>query len=107
MTLCAMLYAPCGLVSKESRGEFHGNEESSYRKEEKAAGKPLSKKTGSAVVKQKFTEGFLRHLFYTQGRTLEMATPNDLYMALLRRSDHLLDRWLQTIRNYDNRGFGS
>jgi starch phosphorylase len=74
-------------------------------KKKKAAEKPLSKKTGSAVVKQKFSEGFLRHLFYTLGRTLEMATPNDLYMALAYAvRDHLLDHWLQTIRNYDKPG---
>jgi len=74
-------------------------------KKKKAAEKPLSKETGSAVAKQKFTEAFLRHLFYTQGRTLEMATPNDLYMALAYAvRDHLLDHWLQTIRNYDKPG---
>ncbi len=49
----------------------------------------------------KFTQDFLRHLFYTQGRVLDTATPNDLYMALARAvRDQLLERWLHTIQNY-------
>jgi starch phosphorylase len=71
-------------------------------KKEKTVKKPLSKDTGPGTTKRKFTEGFLRHLFYTQGRTLKMATPNDLYMALAYTvRNQLLGRWLHTVQNYN------
>ena len=47
-----------------------------------AGKKPSPKATGPDNEIKNLTREFLRHLFYTQGRTLEMATPNDLYMAL-------------------------
>jgi starch phosphorylase len=54
---------------------------------------------------RKFTWEFLRHLFYTQGRALEMATPNDLYMALAYTvRNQLLERWLNTVQNYTKPG---
>jgi glycogen phosphorylase len=41
----------------------------------------------------------LDHLFYTQGRLPETATPNDWYMALAQTvRDRLLDRWISTVR---------
>ena len=37
-----------------------------------------------------------------QGRTLETATPNDLYMTLAYTvRNQLLERWLHTVQNYD------
>lgn len=46
---------------------------------------------------------FLEHLFLTQGRFIEVATPNDLYMALSYTiRDQLLHRWIKTIENYLN-----
>ena len=66
---------------------------------------PLPKDAGPGPTKQKFTSDFLRHLFYTQGRVLEMATPNDLYMAVAYAvRNQLLERWLHTVRNYDKPG---
>jgi starch phosphorylase len=72
---------------------------------EKAGQKPLPKETGSGDGRREFTRDFLRHLFYTQGRTLVMATPNDLYMALSHTvRDQLLERWLHTVENYPQPG---
>jgi len=68
----------------------------------KAGQKSLSKATGPDNKTQDFTRDFLRHLFYTQGRVLETATPNDLYMALAYTvRNQLLERWLHTVQNYD------
>jgi len=54
---------------------------------------------------QNFTQEFLRHLNYTQGRVLERATPNDLYMALAHTvRDQLFERWLHTVQNYPKPG---
>jgi starch phosphorylase len=72
----------------------------------KNAGKePSPKATGPGNEIKNLTREFLRHLFYTQGRTLEMATPNDLYMALaVTVRNQLLERWLHTVQNYDKPG---
>ncbi|HOC37772.1 MAG TPA: glycogen/starch/alpha-glucan phosphorylase [Thermodesulfobacteriota bacterium] len=52
------------------------------------------------ITADDFARTFLDHLFYTQGRTLELATINDLYMALAHTvRDQLLHRWLQTTVN--------
>ena len=41
---------------------------------------------------------FREHLFYTQGRFPEDATPHDLYMALAYTvRDQLLHRWIKTV----------
>jgi starch phosphorylase len=78
--------------------------ESNIRRK-KAGNEPLPKATDSGKEAQNFTREFLRHLFYTQGRVLEMATPNDLYMALARTvRDQLLERWLHTVQNYSKPG---
>jgi len=60
---------------------------------------------GPGMDTRKFSWEFLRHLFYTQGRALEMATPNDLYMALAYTvRNQLLERWLHTVQNYNKPG---
>ena len=65
----------------------------------------LPEDLGSGKGIGKFTWEFLRHLFYTQGRVLEMATPNDLYMALAYTvRNQLLERWLHTVENYNKPG---
>ncbi|PWT93433.1 MAG: glycogen phosphorylase [Blastocatellia bacterium] len=44
-------------------------------------------------------QDILDHLFYSQGRLPELATPNDWYMALaLTVRDRLLDHWIKTVR---------
>ncbi|MFZ1956705.1 MAG: glycogen/starch/alpha-glucan phosphorylase, partial [Desulfobacterales bacterium] len=70
-----------------------------------AGKKPSPKATGPGNEIKNLTREFLRHLFYTQGRTLETATPNDLYMALAYKvRSQLLERWLHTVQNYDKPG---
>jgi starch phosphorylase len=44
---------------------------------------------------------FLDNLFFVQGRPLERATVNDLYMALAHTvRDRLVERWISTVKNY-------
>ena len=77
----------------------------SYIEKQKAGKKQLPQGMGPGTENRKFTREFLRHLFYTQGRTLEMATPNDVYMALAYTvRNQLLERWLHTVQNYDKPG---
>jgi len=74
-------------------------------RKKKAGKKPLPKDKGVGTAMRKFAQEFLRHLFHTQGRTLETATPNDLYMALAHTvRDQLLERWLHTVQNYSKPG---
>jgi starch phosphorylase len=78
--------------------------ESNVRKK-KAGKEKLPKDTGPGMETRKFGWEFLRHLFYTKGRVLETATPNDLYMALAYTvRNQLLERWLHTIDNYRKPG---
>ncbi|RPH38429.1 MAG: glycogen/starch/alpha-glucan family phosphorylase, partial [Burkholderiales bacterium] len=56
-------------------------------------------RTGDSVAALK--RAFLDNLFYTQGRYLEVAKPNDLYQALAHTlRDHLLHRWVSTVQTY-------
>jgi starch phosphorylase len=44
---------------------------------------------------------FLNNLLFVQGRSLERATVNDLYMALAHTvRDRLISRWISTVKNY-------
>jgi len=66
---------------------------------------PLTASGGEAAIRaaavNTFTEDFLRHLFYTQGTVLEVATPNDLYTALACTvRNQLLERWLHTVQTH-------
>jgi len=46
-------------------------------------------------------QSFLDNLFFVQGRSLERATVNDLYMALAHTvRDRLVERWTSTVKNY-------
>jgi starch phosphorylase len=46
-------------------------------------------------------QSFLDNLFFVQGRSMERATVNDLYMALAHTvRDRLVERWIQTVKNY-------
>jgi starch phosphorylase len=75
-------------------------DESNVREEK--VGKQLSPgDMGPGKEIPKFTWEFLRHLYYTQGRVAETATPNDLYIALAYTvRNQLLERWLHTVENY-------
>jgi starch phosphorylase len=47
------------------------------------------------------TQSFLDNLIFVQGRSTERATVNDLYMALAHTvRDRLVERWIQTVKNY-------
>ena len=58
-----------------------------------------STRTGHSVEILK--RAFLDNLFYTQGRYLQVATPNDHYQALAYTlRDRLLHRWVSTVQTY-------
>jgi starch phosphorylase len=81
-----------------------GKTESSVEKE-KVGNERLPKDMGPDREIREFTREFLRHLYYTMGRVIETATPNDLYMALAYAvRDQLLERWLHTVENYNEPG---
>lgn len=70
------------------------------KQKEKQKGKPIDQiRTGLTVGALK--RAFADNLFYVQGRTGLIATPNDLYMALSYTvRDRMLNRYLQTIHQY-------
>src|SRR6202034_2247388 len=46
-------------------------------------------------------QSFLDNLLFVQGRSMERATSNDLYMALAHTvRDRLVERWTSTVGNY-------
>jgi starch phosphorylase len=46
-------------------------------------------------------QSFLDNLIFVQGRSMERATVNDLYLALAHTvRDRLVERWIQTTKNY-------
>jgi starch phosphorylase len=66
-----------------------------------------SNQTGSnkgqrtALGVEALAQSFLDNLFFVQGRSTERATVNDLYMALAHTvRDRLVERWIQTVKNY-------
>jgi len=60
---------------------------------------PMGQRTGLRV--EDLAQSFLDNLFFVQGRAIERATPNDLYMALAHTvRDRLVERWIQTVKNY-------
>jgi starch phosphorylase len=55
----------------------------------------------TALTVEALAQSFLDNLFFVQGRSLERATVNDLYMALAHTvRDRLVERWIQTVKNY-------
>jgi starch phosphorylase len=63
------------------------------------AGSLKDQKTDLSV--QALARSFLDNLFFVQGRSLEWATVNDLYMALAHTvRDRLVERWISTVKNY-------
>jgi len=55
----------------------------------------------TALSVEALAHSFLDNLFFVQGRSLERATVNDLYMALAHTvRDRLVERWISTVRNY-------
>jgi starch phosphorylase len=55
----------------------------------------------TALGVEAITQSFLDNLLFVQGRSLERATVNDLYMALAHTvRDRLVERWTSTVQNY-------
>ncbi len=55
----------------------------------------------TALTAEALAQSFLDNLYFVQGRSLERATVNDLYMALAHTvRDRILERWIHTVRNY-------
>ncbi len=62
-------------------------------------GSHKGQRTGLRIVD--LAQSFLDNLFFVQGRSVERATVNDLYMALAHTvRDRLVERWIQTVKNY-------
>ncbi|HEY1498266.1 MAG TPA: glycogen/starch/alpha-glucan phosphorylase [Acidobacteriaceae bacterium] len=61
----------------------------------------LKKGQRTALSVEALARSFLDNLFFVQGRSLERATRNDLYMALAHTvRDRLVERWISTVTNY-------
>jgi starch phosphorylase len=55
----------------------------------------------TALDAEALAQSFLDNLFFVQGRSVERATVNDLYLALAHTvRDRILERWLATNRSY-------
>src|ERR1035437_9477346 len=55
----------------------------------------------TALGVEALAQSFLDNLLFVQGRSTERATVNDLYMALAHTvRDRLVERWIQTVKNY-------
>src|SRR5664279_5939701 len=62
-------------------------------------GTPMAQRPASDV--DALVRSFLDNLLFIQGRPLERATVNDLYMALAHTvRDRLVERWISTVMNY-------
>ena len=60
-----------------------------------------SKGPRTALGVEALAQSFLDNLLFVQGRSTERATVNDLYMALAHTvRDRLVERWIQTVKNY-------
>jgi hypothetical protein len=61
----------------------------------------LVKDLKTAMTPDAPAHSFLNNLLFVQGRSVERATVNDLYMALAHTvRDHLVERWISTAANY-------
>jgi len=55
----------------------------------------------TALGSNALAQSFLDNLFFVQGRSVERATVNDLYMALAHTvRDRIVERWMSTLKNY-------
>jgi starch phosphorylase len=55
----------------------------------------------TALSVDALAQSFLDNLIFVQGRSMERATVNDLYMALAHTvRDRLVERWIKTVKNY-------
>jgi starch phosphorylase len=69
------------------------------RAESRQTGSSKDQRTAMSV--EALVQSFLDNLIFVQGRSTERATVNDLYMALAHTvRDRLVERWIQTIKNF-------
>jgi glycogen phosphorylase len=62
---------------------------------------PGLQKVRTALDPEALAQSFLDNLFFVQGRSIERASLNDLYMALAHTvRDRILERWIATVRSY-------
>jgi glycogen phosphorylase len=55
----------------------------------------------TALTPEALAQSFLDNLFFVQGRSVERASVNDLYLALAHTvRDRILERWIATVKNY-------
>jgi len=55
----------------------------------------------TALGADALAQSFLDNLFFVQGRSVERATVNDLYLALAHTvRDRILERWISTLKNF-------
>ena len=55
----------------------------------------------TALGAEALAQSFLDNLFFVQGRSIERATVNDLYLALAHTvRDRIVERWMSTLKNY-------
>ncbi len=67
----------------------------------RTAGSNRDQRTELSV--EALVQSFLDNLVFVQGRSTERATINDLYMALAHTvRDRLVERWIQTVKNYQS-----
>jgi starch phosphorylase len=67
--------------------------------ESRQVGSTKDQRTAMSV--DALVQSFLDNLIFVQGRSTERATINDLYMALAHTvRDRLVERWIQTVKNY-------
>jgi starch phosphorylase len=60
-----------------------------------------TKSQRTALGAEALAQSFLDNLLFVQGRSIERATMNDLYMALAHTvRDRLVERWISTVKNY-------
>jgi len=63
------------------------------------AGSPMGQRT--ALDAEALAQSFLDNLFFVQGRSVERASVNDLYLALAHTvRDRIVERWIATVKNY-------
>jgi starch phosphorylase len=61
----------------------------------------LQKGQRTALGPEALAQSFLDNLFFVQGRSVERASVNDLYLALAHTvRDRILERWIATVKNY-------
>jgi glycogen phosphorylase len=74
------------------------------KQDENSETAPERESSRTGVTIEALKQGFTDHLLYSQGRPAELATENDLYMALAYTvRDRLQQRWISSVKTYRRR----